>query len=182
MKTRVRRPGVRGATAALAVATAVLACSPVFDWREARPEGSGAVLMFPCRPAQHRRTVRLSTAMVPMQLHSCRSGGATFALGVVEVAEPADVTPFLAALRASVLANLAGTAGEQDASSPAGATPNPQSGRIAVVGTGQDGRHVVARAAFFVKGLRLYQATVLDADDARGREAVDTFFGSIRLS
>ena len=38
------------------------------------------------------------------------------------------------------------------------------------------------QAAFFVKGLRLYQATVLGDDDApAAREAADTFFGAIRL-
>jgi hypothetical protein len=35
--------------------------------------------------------------------------------------------------------------------------------------------------AFFVKGLRLYQATVLGDDDPADGETLETFFGSIRL-
>ena len=181
MQTRARRPGVRGAAAALAAAMAALACSPVFDWRETRPEGSGAALVFPCRPDRHERTVRIGVAVLAMQLHSCSAGGATFALGTVDVADPADVTPLLAAFRVQAAANLGDAASEQSAFAPPGATPNPQSVRTAFAGARPDGRRVVAQAAFFVKGLRLYQATVLGADDTRGREAVDTFFGAIRL-
>ena len=188
MQTRARRPGVRGAAAApavavsgmLAVAMALVACSPVFDWRETRPEGSGVALMFPCRPVKQERTVRIGAKALPMQLHSCSAGGATFALAAADVAHPADVTPLLAAFRAQAAIPLAATASHQGVFSPPGATPNPESVRIAIAGTTQDGR-VVAQAAFFVKGLRLYQATVLGADDAGGREAVDTFFGAIRL-
>jgi hypothetical protein len=91
------------------------------------------------------------------------------------------VTPLLAAFRVQAAANLGATASELGAFAPPGATPNPQSGRIAFAGARPDGRRVVAQAAFFVKGHRLYQATVLGADDAAGREAVDTFFGAIRL-
>ena len=87
----------------------------------------------------------------------------------------------LDAFRVQTAANLAGTATEQGAFSPPGATPNPRSARVAIVGTRPDGRRVVAQAAFFVKGLRLYQATVLNADVAGGPEAADTFFGAIRL-
>ena len=85
------------------------------------------------------------------------------------------------AFRVQAAANLAGAASELGAFSPPGATPNPRSARVAIVGKRPDGRRVVAQAAFFVKGLRLYQATVLNADVAGGPEAADTFFGAIRL-
>jgi hypothetical protein len=132
MHMRAPRPGVGGVAAALALVLA--ACSPVFDWRESRPEGSDAALMFPCRPERHQRPVRLGAATLPMRLHACSAGDAVFSLSVLDVADPVQVTPLLA-----------------------------------------------ADAAFFVKGLRLYQATILGSDKAPGREAVDTFFGAIRL-
>ena len=181
MQTRARRRGVRGAAAALAAALAGLACSPTFDWREARPEGSGVAMMFPCRPAKEERTTRLGAAALPMQLHSCSAGGATFSLAAIDTADAADVTATLDALRAQTATNLAGPASEQGAFAPPGATPNPRSARVAIVGARPDGRRVVAQAAFFVKGLRLYRATVLNADVAGGLEAADTFFGAIRV-
>ena len=181
MQTRARRPGVGGAAAALIVAMAAPACSPTFDWREARPEGSGVAMMFPCRPVKEERRTRIGAAAQAMEVHSCSTGGALFALARIDAADPAAVGPLLAAFRDQTAANLAGPATEQGAFSPPGATPNPRSGRVVIVGTRAGGRRVVAEAAFFVKGLRLFQATVLNADVAGGPEAVDTFFGAIRL-
>jgi hypothetical protein len=181
MQTRARRPGVRGAAAALAAALVAVACSPTFDWREARPEGSGVALMFPCRPVMEERSSRIGAAATPIQLHSCAAGGAVFALAAIDAASPAGVTPMLDAFRVQTATNLAGAATELGAFSPPGATPNPRSARLAIVGKRPDGRRVVAQAAFFVKGLRLYQASVLNADTPGGPEAADTFFGAIRL-
>ena len=87
----------------------------------------------------------------------------------------------LDAFRVQTAANLAATATELGAFAPPGATPNPRSARLALVGKRPDGRRVVAQAAFFVKGLRLFQATVVNADVVGGPEAADTFFGAIRL-
>jgi hypothetical protein len=182
MQTRSRRPGVRGAAAALVLGTSLLGCSPAFDWRESRPADSGVALMFPCRPVQQERSVRMGDAVRPMVLHSCTAGGAMFMLATVEVGDPAEVTSTLAAFRAQAAANVAGTASRQSAFTPPGATPNPQSARMQIAGVRRDGRPVVAEAAFFVRGLRLFEASVLGAEGAVGREAVDTFFGAIRLS
>ena len=126
--------------------------------------------------------MRIGDSVASLQLHSCSAGGANFLLASLDAGEPAAVTPLLAAFRAQALLNLGGTAAERGPFAPPGATPNPQSVRLAIVARRSDGQRVVADAVFFVKGLRLYQATVLGAEDAAGREAVDTFFGAIRLS
>jgi len=112
MQTRARRPGVRGAAAALAAALVAVACSPTFDWREARPEGSGVALMFPCRPVMEERSSRIGAAATPIQLHSCAAGGAVFALAAIDAASPAGVTPMLDAFRVQTATNLAGAATE----------------------------------------------------------------------
>jgi hypothetical protein len=137
--------------------------------------------MFPCRPVMKERTTRIGAASAPIRVHSCAAGGATFALAAIDAADPASVTPMLDAFRLQAAANLAGAATELGAFAPPGATPNPRSARIAIVGKRPDGQRVVAQEGFFVKGVRLYQATVLNADVAGGPEAADTFFGAIRL-
>lgn len=174
------RPGAGGAAAAVAVL--LVACSPAFNWRESQPEGSDAALMFPCRPEHHQRTVRLGTAMLPMRLHVCEAGGAVFSLAVLDVGDPTQVTPLLSALRAQALANLSATLSDRREFAPVGSTPNAESARVRMLGKRPDGRPVVAEAAFFVKGLRLYQAEILGSDKAPGGDAVETFFGAIRLS
>jgi hypothetical protein len=178
MKKRWHRRRVAAPAVAL---LAFAGCAPTLDWRDSHPQGSGVAMMFPCRPERQERTAQVGAATLRLQLHSCRAGGVTFSLAAADGAEPADVTPLLAALRSQALANLAGVATAEPLAAIAGATPNEQSALLRIVGRRADGRRVVAHAAFFVKGVRLYQAMVLDADDAVGDEAIETFFTSIRL-
>ena len=44
----------------LSLAAVLSACTPTYNWREVRPEGSGVVLMMPCKPDSHARRVRLA--------------------------------------------------------------------------------------------------------------------------
>jgi hypothetical protein len=178
-----RRPqhGVAAPAAGWLAALVVGACAPALDWREAHPAGSGVTMMFPCRPDRQERTLQVGTATLRLQPHSCRAAGATFSLAAADGAEPAEVTPLLAALRSQALATLGGVATEQPLLAIAGATPNARSVLLRVVERRPDGRRVVAYAAFFVKGLRLYQAMILGADETTGKEAIETFFSSIHL-
>jgi hypothetical protein len=181
MQTRASLPDCRAVGPALVLASALSGCSPTFDWREVRPEGSAVAMMFPCRPVRQERTVRVGAATLPMQLHSCSAGDATFLLAGIDAADPGDVTGLLGAFRRQAVDNVAGTATEERPFQAPGATPNPLSARLRIAGVRADQRPVVAQAVFFVKGLRLYQASVLATNDASRREAVDTFFGAIRL-
>jgi len=83
---------------ALPASVLLAACSPTFDWREARFEGTTLVAMFPCRPDHHARPLELAGRRTTMQMDTCATGGATFALSVVELGDPA-----LAAFPASML-------------------------------------------------------------------------------
>jgi hypothetical protein len=169
------------ASAGLVAALSILACTPALDWRETRPEGSGVAMMFPCRPERQERPVRIGDQTLTLRLHSCTAGGSAFALAVAEVADPARVTVLLGALRSQAVANVQGTARAEAMPPIPGSTPNAQSARLRIVGARPDGRRVVEHTTFFVKGLTLFQATVIGADEPVDREAIDTFFGSIRL-
>ena len=182
MTTRARRAGgVSLALAGLVVALAMPACVPALDWRETRPEGSGVTMMFPCRPERQERPVRVGAETLALRLHSCTAAGSAFALASAEVADPARVTALLEAWRGQAIANVEGSATTEASAAIPGSTPNAQSARLRIVGKRPDGRRVVEHAAFFVKGLTLLQATVIGADEPVDREAIDTFFGSIRL-
>ncbi len=182
MTTTARRTGgVRPTFAGLAAAMSILACAPALDWRETRPEGSGVAMMFPCRPELQERPVRVGAETLKLRLHSCTAAGAAFALATADVDDPARVTALLEALRGQAIANVSGAATAEATPTISGSTPNAQSARLRIVGKRPDGRRVVEHAAFFVKGLTLFQATVIGADDPVEPEAIDTFFGSIRL-
>ena len=182
MTTATRRSGDSLlARFALAATAALIACSPALDWRETRPEGTGAAMLFPCRAEKHERAVRLGEDTMPMRLHSCTAAGMSFALVVAEAADSSHVAPMLDALRRQAVANVAGTSTAEALPAIAGSTPNERSAKVRIVGKRPDGRPVVEHALFFVKGLTLFQATVIGADEPADREATDTFFGSIRF-
>ncbi len=113
-----------------------------------------------------------------MQMHFCSAAGAAFSLAFVDASDPTRVTPLLARLRAAAAANVGGTATVRTMVVP-GATPNEQSALIRVEGHLPGGRGVVEHAAFFVKGLRLYQATALGK--SLTTDALETFFSSIEI-
>jgi hypothetical protein len=109
-------------------------------------------------------------------MHACSAAGATYSLAFLDAPGPDRVAPLLEALRTLAAENIAGVA-EPQPFRPPGATSNPRDGRLRVAGRLPDGRPVIEHAAFFVKGVRIYQATVIGAKPQA--DAVDTFFGAI---
>jgi hypothetical protein len=153
-------------------------CTPEFNWRQTSPPGSGATLLFPCRPRMDERTVRIAGSSLRMQMHSCRAGGVTFSLAFADVGEPTQVAVVLAALRLAAEGNLGGAISARPWTAR-GATPNQQSALVRIDGHLPDGKSIVEHTAFFVKGLRLYQATALG--DSLDADALDSFFDSIEV-
>ena len=164
--------------AALA-AWSTVACSPALNWREFVPEGSGLIATFPCRPERQTRPVVLAGAKAPMTVLACTADGATYALGFVAVADPGRIAATLAELRARAVANVNGGAIDVSPLQIAGMTDNDQAARLTFAGRLPDGTAVQERAAFFTRGLRVYQATVFGTKPAR--QATETFFRGLKF-
>jgi hypothetical protein len=172
------------AAGAVAVAAAVVSvlvgCAPALNWREARPSGSQAQLMFPCRPASHARAVTLAGRTVEMTMFACSAADTVFALSFADMQDPMLVGPALDELGASLRAHLKPVqpAVSQPLTVP-GMTPHPRAVQWRQAGALPDGRSVEERAALFSHGAVVYQATMLGARlDA---QAQDTFFGSVKV-
>ena len=157
----------------------LVACAPNLDWREVRPEGSGAVAMFPCKPTAQSRAVRLAGTRVNMALLACTAGGTTWALAHADLTDASRVGPALAELRAAAAANLGASAPAELPLKVPGATPNPASGRIELAGHAPDGKPVREQMAVFSQGTRVFQATALGGQP--GAEALESFFGGLKL-
>ena len=170
-------PPTRSIAALAAVCTA--ACAPALDWREFVPEGSGISVSFPCRPDRHVRAVVLAGVRMQMQMLSCNAGDATFALAFADVADPTQIGTTLAELRAAAVGNLSGGTAQAAPLQIRGMTPNAQTGRLSVAGRLPDGAAVQEHAAFFTRGLRVYQATVIGASPAA--QAVETFVAGLKF-
>ena len=155
------------------------ACSPVLDWRQVRPEGWGLAALMPCRPDQQQRQVALAGQAAALGLWVCSTGGHTFALASVEVAEPARVGPVLQALAAAAQANVQAQVLFQQAASVPGMTPHPAALRLQLVGRMPDGRPVQEQVLVFSHGLRVFQAVALGPDMGPAQAA--PFFDAIEI-
>jgi hypothetical protein len=156
------------------------ACSPALDWREVRPEGSGAVLLFPCRPVAQERRLPLAGQPVQLKLLACSAGGQTWGLAQADLGDPALLGLALAQLRAAAAANIGATAaGSPLALQVPGATPHDGSARVRLAGRLPGGAAAQMQVAVFTRGTQVYQATALG--EALGEEAAETFFSSIRF-
>src|SRR5947208_3239855 len=85
-------------------------CTPTFDWREVRPAQTRVLLLFPCKPASHARSVHLGSRDVEMVMLACKTGGGTFSLTYADVGEMSRVEAALIALQAAATTNVRGTA------------------------------------------------------------------------
>ena len=163
----------------LAASLMLMACSPALDWREFQPEGSGIVVTFPCKPDRHVRTVKLAVQTVRMEMLVCAADETQFALSFIDVDEPAKVKAALVELQDLAAGNLAATRRETQPAAVPGMTPHPEAARLRLEGRQPDGGALQEQAAFFAKGLRVYQATVLGR--RMRADAADTFLGGLRL-
>lgn len=163
----------------LLAAVLAAACSPALDWREVRPEGSGAVGLFPCKPRHETRQVALAGARVSMTFHACSAAGATWALGFADMGDPARVADALDEAAQGSARNLGAALPAGLAASVPGMTPNPHARRLAFDGALPDGQPVHTEVAVFSKGTRVYQAVVVMPRPQH--DAVQTFFGALRL-
>ncbi|HET9646157.1 MAG TPA: hypothetical protein VFP68_23015 [Burkholderiaceae bacterium] len=155
------------------------ACSPALDWREIRPEGSGAIALFPCKPSREVRRVRLAGASIEMTVVACRAGGAMYALAFLDAGDPSKVGVALSALGDAAAANLDASSIQPLSVNVSGMTPHSQAHGVTLVGRLPDGRPVHERLALFAKGTRVFQATMLG--ERLDAEALDTFFNSLHV-
>jgi hypothetical protein len=166
-------------TPLVCAALLLAACSLAMDWREVRPESSGAALMLPCKPASHARNVMLAGASARLTLYACTAGGVTWALAHADVKDPALVGVALRELRATAAANLGAGPEAPIAWRIAGATPNPDSGRFELGGRLPDGQPVREQLAVYAHGTTVFQATALG--ERLDAESLEVFFAGLRL-
>lgn len=169
--------------ASLLVAVLVLfACSPTFNWREMRPQGTPLQALMPCKPEHAVRTVPLAGAVADLHMHSCDTGGLSFAVAWVELG---DVVRADAALDEWPRASLAtlrldpALAGSTQARWDFQLSGAPKAKGLLVQGTGPQGQPMRMQAAYFARGSQVFQAAVygpcLPAD------ATNTFFEGLRM-
>jgi hypothetical protein len=171
---------IRRGAPVVGLLAALAGCAPALNWRDVRPEGSHAQVLFPCKPDVQERRVMLAGPPVRLCLHVCNAADLTWALALADVADPGRVAPALVALQAGAAANLGATAASSTRQNVPGATPQAASGRARLSGHLPDGRAVQMEVLVFARGTQVFQASVVGA--ALPDEAVEAYFTSIRFA
>jgi hypothetical protein len=162
-------------------ASAVVGCTPSFDWRDVRIDGTPLAAQFPCRPVKQARAVTIAGASVTWTLQLCTTAGVTFAVGTADLADPNLLQPALRELADRALENLAApTVRAEAAALVPGSTPNQAARRLLLEGRRVDGARVTEQLVLFAHGTRIYQVTALGQSPPAA--VIDTFVASIRVA
>ena len=142
------------------------ACQPALNWREARPAGSQAAALFPCKPEIELRE--------GMGLAQCKAGGLGFALSWADAPDPTQAGPALKAMPEALAAKLGLPLPAAQPLQVPGMTPLAEAAQHRLAGA-----RGVTRVAVFARGGRVYQALMTaEKDDAA---AWDSFVAGLRV-
>lgn len=183
------------AAVAALLTLALTGCSPTFNWREVRPDGTRLSLLLPCKPDKAQKTVPLGGQPTVLAMLGCDAGGATFAVAVADLGDAAKAGPVLAQWQSLTLANM--KAGPQAAGTGpggtlvvplrlGGASVEPAPLLVSAQGQRPDGTAVMGRAAYFAQGSQVFQVVMYAGASKRDAapQAVDvaeTFFASLKF-
>ena len=157
------------------------ACSPTFNWRELRPEGAPLEALMPCKPESATRPVPLLGTPVPLHMHSCETGGLTFAVAWTELAEAGRAQEALRQWQAASLEAIRVQPGDalRQAPWPVTVAGVAQAQGVVAQGTDHQGNDLWSKAVYFEKGGKMYQAAIYGAQIDEAASA--TFFEALAL-
>jgi len=168
-------------SAVLVSALALTACSPAFNWREVRPEGSSLSLLLPCKPDKAEKIVPLGGQPTTLSMLGCDADGATFAVAMADVGDAARAAQVLAQWQDLTLANMKAVPASRQPLplKVPGASPGAPASRLQAQGQRADGTVVSGQAAYFAKGSQLFQVVMYAPHITP--EVAETFFSSLKF-
>ena len=165
------------AAAAVALLLTASACSPTFNWRVLRVDGTPLVALLPCKAESATRPVPL-TGAVPTELHmhSCEAGDLRFAVAWADVGQAGQVAPALNAWRSASLQAIRASGADW----PGAVAGADTLQGVQAQGTDPQGHAVQTRALYFARGTQVFQAAVYGP--RLPDEVLDAFFSGLQLA
>jgi hypothetical protein len=160
----------------------LVACSPTYNWRELRSAGTPLQALMPCKPDVAQRPMPSGGESTTLHMHSCETGGITFAVAWADVGEAARTREALALLRRASLAAIRVDPAQVDAPALQWAPTVPGATEalgLQAQGTQHGERPVQMKAAHFARGQQVFQAAVYGP--TLPDEAINPFFEGLRL-
>lgn len=178
------RRGLRALALSLCSVGMLGACSPTFNWRELRPQGTPLQALMPCKAESASRPVPLDGGTpVELHMHSCDAGGLTFALAWAELGDAARAPAALAGWRRASLSAVhvdPARADEPAAQWNAVVPGATQVVGLTALGTDPRGQPVQMRAVHFVRESTVYQAAIY-GPALKDANVTSAFFEGLKL-
>lgn len=172
------------ASALLAVfSSALIACSPTYDWRTISNNASGYSVDLPAKPGSDTRNVDVNGTPMRMHMQTAEVGGAVFVIGTLDLpdAQPLTQQKALNFLRDGLARNVGVPADTHAVAVPlvtGGSVPGFDMELSGRAGAKDETRTIHARLA--AKGAHAYQLAIVGREQP-AVEQVDQFFQSFKL-
>ena len=165
-------------------AALLAACSPTYNWRDYSSPEAPFRVMFPDKPAVHKRSIDVGGMKVDMTMTAVDVDGTTFAVGSAEAPDAAKAVEALGAMKTALVRNIGATVTKEKTSAvaTAGGANSTQSATIDIEATGvQNGTPMKLVGHFEARNKRFYQVIVMGKAKALSAEQTDQFISSFKL-
>jgi hypothetical protein len=160
------------------------ACSPSYNWRDYSSQDAPYRVMFPDKPAVHKRRIDVGGLPVEMTMTAADVNGTTFAVGSAEAPDAEKAQAALGAMKTALVRNIGATITKEKASSAASANAagSNQSAAIDIEATGaQNGTPMKLVGHFEARNKRFYQVIVMGKAKDLSPEQTEQFMSSFKL-
>lgn len=169
---------------ALALGAAALllaACGSSHNWRDYRSQEAPYRVMFPDKPAIHKRPVDIDGMKVEMTMTAVDVDGTVFAVGSAIAPDPAHAQAALAAMKTALVRNIGATVTSEKASATT-STSGGQRSSVDVEAAGvQNGAPMQLFGHFEAHDQRFYQVIVMGKAKNMPKDDVYQFLSSFKV-
>jgi hypothetical protein len=168
-----------------ALAASVLAaCSPSYNWRDYSSQEAPFRVMFPDKPAVHKRKIDIDGMPVEMTMTAVDVDGITYAVGSAEAPDAGRAHAALGAMKTALVRNIGAAVTKEKATvaATAGGAGNSQRSSLDIEAAGvQNGSPMKLVGHFEARDKRFYQVIVMGKEKAMSPERTDQFISSFKL-
>jgi hypothetical protein len=162
----------------------LLGCNPTYNWRDYSSQDAPFRVMFPDKPATHKRSIDLGGMKVDMTMTAVDIKGTTFAVGSAEAPDAAQAQAALGAMKTALVRNIGATITKEktSAAAAAGGGNSTQGAAIDIEATGvRNGTPMKLIGHFEARNKRFYQVIVMGPEKSIAPEQTEQVLSSFKL-
>ncbi len=159
----------------LLVSTLLLAtaCSPKFDWRDARGNDAPFTILMPGKALSDSKDLQLEGMKLKVSMLATEVEGISFAVASTKAEDAGKAGQIMEAMKNGMIKNLQGTPET---------TKTTSAGTIEVRGKLQNGTPALMIGRFLIHGPWVYQIVMLGQEKDMKQDVVDTFMTSFKAN